>query len=66
MLSLEYIYYLLASFTSALIFMPIGFKIIQKLNILCQDHINSTQKSPSQFEVILPDYQSAYNEYNKK
>ena len=41
-------------------------EIIQKLNILCQDHINSTHKSPSQFEAILPDYQSAYNEYNKK
>jgi len=41
-------------------------EIIQKLNILSQDHINSTHKSPSQFEAILPDYQSAYNEYNKK
>ena len=41
-------------------------EIIQKLNILSKDHINSIHKSPSQYEAILPDYQSAYNEYNKK
>ena len=33
-MNLEYIYYLLLSFVSSLIFMPMGFKIIQKFNII--------------------------------
>ena len=41
-------------------------EIVQKLNILSKDHINSTHKAPSQYEAILPAYQSAYDEYNKK
>mgnify|MGYP001207344727 CR=1 FL=1 len=41
-------------------------EIVQKLNILCQDHINSTYKAPSKYEAILPAYQSAYDENNKK
>ena len=41
-------------------------EIVQKLNILSKDHINSTYKAPSQYEAILPAYQSAYDEYNKK
>ena len=41
-------------------------EIVQKLNILSKDHINSTHKASSQYEAILPAYQSAYDEYNKK
>ncbi len=40
--------------------------IVKMLQNLSSDHIQSVPKGPSQFSVILPLYQSAYDEYNKK
>ena len=41
-------------------------EIIKLLNDLATEHIQSVLKTPSQYDEILPSYQSAYNEYNKK
>ena len=41
-------------------------EIVKMLQNLSSDHIQSVPKGPSQFSVILPLYQSAYDEYNKK
>ena len=40
--------------------------IVKVLNDLAFEHIQSVLKTPSQYDEILPSYQSAYNEYNKK
>ena len=44
MINLEYIYYLLLSFTSALIFIPIGLSIIKKLNIVDRPNYRKIHK----------------------
>ena len=44
MINIDYIYYLLVSFTSALIFMPIGLKIIKKLNIVDKPNYRKIHK----------------------
>ena len=41
-------------------------EIVKELNDLASEHIQSVLKTPSQYDEILPSYQSAYNEYNKK
>ena len=41
-------------------------EIVKVLNDLASEHIQSVLKTPSQYDEILPSYQSAYNEYNKK
>ena len=41
-------------------------KIVSMLEDLSLDHIQSIRKTPSQYEEILPTYQAAYDEYNKK
>ena len=41
-------------------------KIISELSQLAQEHIAKVVKGPSQLEAILPQYQAAYDEYNKK
>ena len=41
-------------------------KIVSMLEDLSLDHIQSIRKTPSQYEEILPQYQAAYDEYNKK
>ena len=41
-------------------------EIVKVLNDLATEHIQSVLKTPSQYDEILPSYQSAYNEYNKK
>ena len=41
-------------------------EIVKVLNDLASEHIQSVLKTPSQYDTILPSYQSAYNEYNKK
>ena len=41
-------------------------EIVKVLNDLASKHIQSVLKTPSQYDEILPSYQSAYNEYNKK
>ena len=41
-------------------------KIVSMLEDLSLDHIQSIRKIPSQYEEILPPYQAAYDEYNKK
>ena len=41
-------------------------EIVKVLNDLASEHIQSVLKTPSQYDEILPPYQSAYNEYNKK
>ena len=41
-------------------------EIVKVLNDLASEHIQSVLKTPSQYDEILPYYQSAYNEYNKK
>ena len=41
-------------------------EIVKVLNDLASEHIQSVLKTPSQYDKILPSYQSAYNEYNKK
>ena len=41
-------------------------EIVKVLNDLASEHIQSVLKIPSQYDKILPSYQSAYNEYNKK
>ena len=41
-------------------------EIVKVLNDLASEHIQSVLKTPSQYDAILPSYQSAYNEYNKK
>ena len=40
-------------------------KIISMLEDISLDHIQSIKKTPSQYEQILPSYQTAYDEYNK-
>ena len=40
-------------------------KIISMLEDISLDHIQSIKKIPSQYEQILPSYQTAYDEYNK-
>ena len=40
--------------------------IVKELNDLASEHIQSVLKTPSKYDEILPSYQSAYNEYNKK
>ena len=40
--------------------------IVKKLQNLSLEHIQSVPKTPSQFDEILPSYQSAYDDYNKK
>jgi len=40
--------------------------IVSMLKDLSLDHIQSVTRTPSQYEQILPSYQSAYNAYNKK
>ena len=41
-------------------------EIVKVINDLASAHIQSVLKTPSQYDEILPSYQSAYNEYNKK
>ena len=41
-------------------------EIVKVLNDLASEHIQSVLKTPSQYDEILPSYQSAYNEYNKE
>ena len=41
-------------------------KIVSKLEDLSLNHIESTRRAPSQYEKILPSYQAAYDENNKK
>ena len=41
-------------------------EIVKVINDLASEHIQSVLKTPSQYDEILPSYQSAYNEYNKK
>ena len=41
-------------------------KILKKIQNLLLEHIESVPKAPSQYDAILPQYQSAYDEYNKK
>jgi len=41
-------------------------EIVKVINDLASSHIQSVLKTPSQYDEILPSYQSAYNEYNKK
>ena len=41
-------------------------EIVKVLNDIASEHIQSVLKTPSQYDEILPSYQSAYNEYNKK
>ena len=40
-------------------------KIISMLEDISLNHIQSIKKTPSQYEQILPSYQTAYDEYNK-
>ena len=40
--------------------------IVKKLQNLSLNHIQSVHKSPTQYDKILPSYQSAYDDYNKK
>ena len=40
--------------------------LVKRLQDLSLEHIQSVTKAPSQYNDILPLYQSAYNEYNKK
>ena len=41
-------------------------KIVSMLEDLSLNHIESTRRAPSQYEKILPSYQAAYDENNKK
>ena len=41
-------------------------KIVEKIRILSEEHIQRVSKIPSQYDIILARYQSAYDAYNKK
>ena len=40
--------------------------IVNRIVTLSKEHIQKVTKMPSQYEAILPEYQSAYDAYNKK
>ena len=40
-------------------------EVVKKLKSLSEEHIRSVTKSPSQYDLILPSYKSAYDDYNK-
>ena len=40
--------------------------IVDRIVTLSEEHILKVTKIPSKYDAILPDYQSAYDAYNKK
>ena len=40
--------------------------VVDRIVTLSEEHIKKVTKVPSQYDTILPEYQSAYNSYNKK
>ena len=40
--------------------------VVDRIVTLSEEHIQKVTKIPSKYDTILPEYQSAYNSYNKK
>ena len=40
--------------------------VVDRIVTLSEEHIKKVTKVPSQYDTILPEYQSAYDAYNKK